>query len=154
MVSKTVYLRSGKWRCYGTPDVDDLELVDPARPTNKMRVPLPPGTAGLPERILEEIVRRPEVRLWTDEHGIPWRVSAVGPGTPYDFLLTRRHVLFDSEQAWAGIVEFPEGLELGDLTEQELRRMRDQVADVGGRRRGFRPPPRTTTPRQQGIRLE
>jgi hypothetical protein len=87
-----------------------------------------------------ELARRPEARLWCDETGALWRVSAVGPGTPYPYPLRSRHLVFDSDEAWAGIVQFDTPLELGDLLDIELQNLRDRMSDIGGRRRGYRPP--------------
>jgi hypothetical protein len=53
---------------------------------------------------MEVLAREPEVRLWVDETGILWRVSVVGPGTAYPYPLRVRHLVFDSESAWAGVV--------------------------------------------------
>lgn len=133
-------LKSGRWRW----QVDEnnrgevMELVDPGEPLNKMIVPLPFSWRMLPEDQIKALARKPEVRLWVDSRGIFWRVAAVGPGTPYDYPLERRHLVFDSRQAWAGLVEFPDGTELGDLTSEDLQRIRDGMRDFGGRRRHFR----------------
>jgi hypothetical protein len=136
-------LSSGRW--HGTVECtaagDFLELVQQGREVNKLRLPLPEGWRQLGTAGLSELARRPEVRLWCDETGILWRVSAVGPDTPYPYPLRRRHLVFDSDTAWAGIVPFELPLELGDLPDIELQRLRDRMADIGGRRRGYRPPP-------------
>jgi hypothetical protein len=80
------------------------------------------------------------VRLWTDDLFVPWRVSAVGPGTEFPYPLRRKHLVFDSDRTWAGIIEFGDGGQLGELTDLELSRLRDGMRDFGGRRRGYRPP--------------
>ncbi|MGH7481291.1 MAG: hypothetical protein ACRELV_03990 [Longimicrobiales bacterium] len=139
----TLFLKSGKWR-WGiegpATGQQVLELVDPSRPQNRMSVGLPFSWRQLPQRGLAELARAPEVRLWLDEQGILWRVTEVGPGTRYPYPLARRHLVFDSEHAWAGIVEFGEPGRLGDLTSAELQRYRSRMADFGGRRRAYRPP--------------
>jgi hypothetical protein len=135
-------LKSGRWR--GEVDTtatgDFLELVQAGRAADKMRLQLPGNWRSLKPRELLELVRRPEARLWTDDAGILWRVSAVGPGTPYPYPLRTRHLVFDSDQTWAGIVAFDSDEELGDLTDLDLQRLRDRMCDFGGRRRGYRPP--------------
>jgi hypothetical protein len=136
-------LRSGRW--VGTIDTTGqgafLELVHAANTRNKMRLQLPDDWRSLGAGGIEQLARRPEVRLWVDEARIPWRVSVVGPGTAYPYPLRARHLVFDSARTWAGIVIFEGPLELGDLTDLELQRLRDRIADFGGRRRGYRPPP-------------
>jgi hypothetical protein len=135
-------LKSGRW--YRTVETAAagavMELVQIGQPHNKMRVRLPDEWPGLGERALLELARAPEVRLWTDDNGVPWRVSAVGPGTDFPYPLRRRHLVFDSDRTWAGLVEFASATELGDLTDLELKRLRDKIQDFGGRRRGYRPP--------------
>lgn len=138
-----VELRSGRWNgdVETTAAGDFLELMRVARPRDKMRLQLPTGWRTLGPRGLEELARHPEVRLWTDDAGILWRVSAVGPGTCYPYPLQVRHLVFDSDQTWAGIVKFDDATaELGDLTDLDLQRLRDRMCDFGGRRRGYRPP--------------
>jgi hypothetical protein len=134
-------LRSGRWRWeiqeVGTLTV--MELYDPGRPSNKMSLRLPFSWRQLDDDQLMDLARKPELRLWLDGSGRVWRVAAVGPGTHYDFPMHSRHLLFDSEQAWAGITEFDEDLELGDLVGEELRVYRDNIRDLGGRRQRFRP---------------
>jgi hypothetical protein len=137
-------LRSGRWR--GSIDTTAagafLELVHAANARNKMRLRLPDEWRSLSAAELQRLARSPEVRLWVDDARILWRVSAVGPGTAYPYPLRSRHLVFDSDRAWAGIVEFDASDELGDLTDLELQRLRDRIADFGGRRRGYRPPSR------------
>jgi hypothetical protein len=105
-----------------------------------MRVRLPEGWQQLAPRDVAALARAPEVRLWTDDGFIPWRVSAVGPDTDFPYPLTRRHLVFDSDRTWAGIVAFDGPQQLGDLTDLELKRLRDGIRDFGGRRHGYRPP--------------
>lgn len=105
-----------------------------------MRVPLVGGVEELSDAELTELARRPEVRLWIDEDDIHWRVSTIGPGTPFPLPLHRRHLLFDSAQTWSGIAAFEPGPELGDLTDAELAETRDSISDIGGRRRRYRRP--------------
>jgi hypothetical protein len=105
-----------------------------------MRLQLPEQWRQLSPEELRELARRPELRLWTDDAQILWRVSAVGPGTFYPYPLRTRHLVFDSDQTWAGIVPFDPPAELGDLTDLDLQRLRDGMSDFGGRRRGYRPP--------------
>jgi hypothetical protein len=142
MPLRAVDLPSGRW--HGTIEATGsgafLELCQVAEPRNRMRVRLPEGWRALRQGELRELARRPEVRLWRDEAGLPWRVSVVGPGTDYPYPLRTRHLVFDSERTWAGIVELGGPEELGDLTDFELQRLRDRVCDFGGRRRGYRPP--------------
>lgn len=141
---RDIFLRSGKWRWSVNEDNalrgPRLELFDPGAPSNKMNVPLPFGWRSLSAEQISDLAREPEIRLWTDEHGIAWRVTRVGPGSHYPYPLKRPHIVFDSEQAFAGIVEVDPYAQLGELTESELRRYRDDMRDFGGRRKGFRLP--------------
>jgi hypothetical protein len=135
-------MQSGRW--LATVDTTAagafLELVHAADARNKMRMRLPDDWRQLALADVEELARRPEVRLWVDERRILWRVSAVGPGTDYPYPLGSRHLVFDSDRTWAGIVPFDGAAELGDLTDLDLQRLRDRISDFGGRRRGYRPP--------------
>lgn len=142
-IFQDVHLRSGKWRSSVTVDHtngDSLEFIDPADPANKMIARLPVRAEELSQPQVERIAREPEVRLWTDDHGIAWRIARVGPGTHYPYPLETPHLVFDSEQAFAGVVAVDENLHLGDLTHDDLLRYRDRIRDFGGRRRAFRPP--------------
>ena len=139
-----LFLPSGRWRWRvdtvpGSSE-EMLELFEPGNAANKMQVGLPFSWRQLEPDAFREIARRPEVRLWLDESGILWRVTAVGRGTPFVFPLEKRHLVFDSQQSWAGIVEFTGPDELGDLSNRELRDLRNRVADFGGRRRAYRMP--------------
>ena len=139
-----LFLPSGRWRWRvdSVPGSSEeiLELFEPGNATNKMQATLPFSWRQLDEDAFRDIARRPEVRLWLDESGILWRVTAVGPGTPFPFPLERRHLVFDSQQSWAGIVEFPGPAELADLGNRELAELRNRVSDFGGRRRAYRLP--------------
>jgi len=139
-----LFLPSGRWRwrVETVPGSSEevLELREPGNSTNKMQVTLPFSWRHLDAEAFRDLARRPEVRLWLDESAILWRVTAVGAGTPYPLPLERRHLVFDSQQSWAGIVEFPPPKELGDLSNRELRELRNQIADFGGRRRAYRLP--------------
>ena len=148
---RDIFLRSGKWRCSteepGSPT--RLELIDPAAPENKLLVAAPasdpdsrPGGqwGDTQNDAMEEAARDPEIRLWTDEYGIPWRIAMVGPESHYPHPLSERGLVFDSEEAFAGFVEIDPYARLGDLQDHELRRYRDGMRDFGGRRRAFRPP--------------
>ncbi|HUF12278.1 MAG TPA: hypothetical protein VMN78_04190 [Longimicrobiales bacterium] len=137
-------LPSGRWRWRvdavpGSPE-ESLELVEPGNATNKMQTSLPFSWRQLEPQAFRELARRPEVRLWRDGSGILWRVTAVGPGTPFAYPLQKRHLVFDSQQTWAGIVHFPGPAELGDLRNSELRDLRNRISDFGGRRRTYRVP--------------
>lgn len=140
--SGLMFLNSGRWiwRIEASTERETMELVEPGNPANKMYVTLPFSWRQLPAEELRELARAPEVRLWTDGAGILWRVAAVGPGTSYEYPLGRRHLVFDSQQSWAGLVDFPAPAELGDLTSEELRALRDHISDFGGRRRRYRAP--------------
>ena len=142
MRSGQIDLKSGRWYRYTVTDAAGavMELVQVGNPHNKMRVRLPEAWQQLAPRAMEDLARTPEVRLWTDDTFIPWRVSAVGPDTDFPYPLRRRHLVFDSDRTWAGIVEFDGPRQLGDLTDFELRELRDGIRDFGGRRRGYRPP--------------
>jgi hypothetical protein len=135
-----LYLRSGKWRwrAVSTGRDEVLELTDPGRPSDKMRARLPFSWRLLNEDDFRDIARKPDVRLWRDRGGILWRVSVVGPGTPYDFPLGTRHLVFDSSQCWAGIAAFEREDELGDVTSEELLEMRERTSDFGGPRKRLR----------------
>jgi len=142
LLATFIELESGRWyrAIASTLDGAMLELTSVANPRNRMRTPLPDNWRSLNDEHLREFARRAEVRLWEDEDGVLWRVSAVGPGTSFPYPLQSRHLVFDSERTWAGIVRFGEGCELGDLTELDLRSLRNRVADFGGRRRSYRGP--------------
>ena len=135
-------LKSGRWhRSVETTAAGAvMELVQIGSLHNKMRVRLPDNWWALGERALNELARAPEIRLWTDDNEVPWRISTVGPGTDFPYPLRRRHLVFDSDRTWAGLVEFDGPNELGDLTDLDLKRLRDGIQDFGGRRRGYRPP--------------
>jgi hypothetical protein len=142
MLIDRVDLKSGRWRgqIQATADGDFLELLQAGREVAKLRLQLPPHWRSLTPAQIQELARRPELRLWTDDTRVLWRVSAVGPGTAYPYPLQHRHLVFDSDQTWAGIVEFANQGELGDLTDLELQGLRDRMCDFGGRRRGYRRP--------------
>ena len=131
-----------RWRVDSVPGSAEemLELFEPGNATNKMQTMLPFSWRHLEPDAFRELARRPEVRLWLDESGILWRVTAVGEGTPFAFPLATRHLVFDSQQSWAGIVEFPGPRELGDLGNRDLRDLRNRISDFGGRRRAYRLP--------------
>ena len=139
-----LFLASGRWRwrVEALPGSSEemLELYEPGNSANKMQVALPFSWRQLDVDAFRDIARRPEVRLWLDESAILWRVTAVGPQTPYSFPLERRHLVFDSQQSWAGIVEFTGTDELGDLRNSDLRELRNRISDFGGRRRAYRLP--------------
>jgi hypothetical protein len=138
-----IRLGSGRWYARVETDARGREysyLSRADRPEDTMRVPLPFGWRDLPREQVDELARKPEVRIWHDEHGIRWRIAAVGPGTNYDFPFSGRYLVFDSEQAWAGLTRYDLDRELGDLSDEELRSLRDGIADFGGSRRSFRPP--------------
>lgn len=119
--------------------VEYLYLSSAQHPEDTMRRRLPFAWRDLEESQLAALALEPELRLWTDEFGIQWRIAPVGPGTPYDFPLRDRYLVFDSTETWAGITAFPEG-KLGELTDAQLRELRNSIADFGGGRRSFRPP--------------
>lgn len=140
-----IFLKSGKWRWSVLEENalrgETLELFDPAAPQDKMTVSLPFSWRQLSKDELAELAREPEVRLWTDEHGILWRVSRVGPGTRYPYNLGKPHLFFDSEHAYSGLVPLDPEARLGDLRRGELARYRDRIRDFGARRKAYRPPP-------------
>lgn len=138
-----IRLNSGRW--YARPETDaqgreykHLSRAD--RPGETMRVRLPFGWRDLDEAQLTELARRPEVRIWHDEHGIRWRIAAVGPGTSYSLPIPGRYLVFDSDETWAGLTRYDADRELGDFTDADLRGLRDRISDFGGGRRAFRPP--------------
>jgi hypothetical protein len=139
---RLIRLDSGRWYARVEEDArgrEQLSLSSAEHPGDSMRRELPFSWRDLPEEGLADLARDPELRLWTDEHGLQWRIAAVGPGTPHPFSLPHRYLVFDSTETWVGITRFPQG-KLGDLTEDDLRELRNDVADFGGGRRGFRPP--------------
>ena len=142
MITGQMDLKSGRWHRFveRTATGAMMELIQVGHSQNKMRIRLPDNWHQLGPREVMELARLPEVRLWTDDTFIPWRVSAVGPGTDFPYPLTRRHLVFDSDRTWAGIVEFDGPRQLGDLTDLEMKQLRDGIRDFGGRRRGYRPP--------------
>lgn len=140
-------IRLGSERWYARVEQDargteHLYLSNAERPGDSMRRQLPFSWRDMGDDGLTALARAPELRLWTDEHGIQWRIAVVGPGTPYDFPLRERYMVFDSTETWAGIVPFNEGdpSELGEMDDEQLRALRDSIADFGGGRRSFRPP--------------
>ena len=140
-----VVLKSGtwRWRVEEAGRAEFLELNLPGVQLNKMRVPLPFGWRQLSRDELLALAYTPEIRLWTDEYGTLWRISAVGCGTPFFYdLLDAPCLVFDSEHAWARVVKFPAPATLGQLTDDELRALRELSTDFGGRRKGYRPPQR------------
>jgi hypothetical protein len=142
-MSWMIRLASGRWYARLETDARGREytfLSSADRPEETMRVPLPFGWRGMSQEQLDELARKPEVRIWHDEHGIRWRIAAVGPNTTYDFPFSGRYLVFDSEQAWAGLTRYDRDTELGDLGDEDLRALRDGISDFGGSRRSFRPP--------------
>jgi hypothetical protein len=142
-MARMVRLSSGRWYARLEEDAQGREyshLSRADRPEESMRVRLPFDWRSLDPEAMAELARRPEVRIWYDELGIRWRIAAVGPGTPYEFPIPGRYLIFDSDQAWAGLTRYDDDKELGDLTDDELQQLRDEVSDIGGSRRAFRPP--------------
>lgn len=135
-------LQSGRWywKVIDAGAGEIMELVDAVNRNNKMRVRLPFTWRRMEPKELRELARMPEMRLWQDDDGLNWRIADIGPGTHYFFPLHTRHLLFDSDKAWAGIVEFPEPMELGDLNPDDLCMYRDRIHDIGGRRQSYRKP--------------
>lgn len=137
-----IRLGSDRWYARVERDARAMEylyLSNAERPEDSMRRRLPFSWRDLDAGQVAELARDPDLRLWTDEYGIQWRVALVGPGTPYEFPLRDRYLVFDSMETWAGITPFPEGV-LGELTDGDLRELRDSLSDFGGGRRSFRPP--------------
>jgi hypothetical protein len=144
-----IRLESGRWYARLEVDAQGREyshLSRADRPEETMRVRLPFGWRDLDDDEIRTLSRKPEVRIWYDEHGIRWRIAAVGPGTSYEFPIPGRYLVFDSDQAWAGLTRYEEGRELGELTDEELQSLRDDISDLGGGRRSFRPPQDSATP--------
>lgn len=142
---RLIRLESGRWYARVEEDTggrEHLYLSSAERPSDSMRRSLPFSWRDLDDEALVELARDPELRLWTDEHGLQWRIAAVGPGTPHEFSLPHRYLVFDSVETWVGITRFSEG-KLGDLAADQLRELRDDIADLGGSRKGFRPPDQT-----------
>ncbi len=142
-MQRLIRLASQRWYARVEQDArgtEHLYLSNAKRPEDSMRRRLPFSWRDMDDQAMVALAREPELRLWTDEVGIQWRIALVGPGTPYEFPLCERHLVFDSTETWAGIVRFPEG-EIGELTDDELRELRDSISDLGGGRRSFRPPP-------------
>jgi hypothetical protein len=142
-MASMIRLDSGRWYTRLETDAQGREythLSRAGRPGETMRARLPFGWRGLDEDEMRELARRPEVRIWYDEHGIRWRIAAVGPGTSYSLPIPGRHLVFDSDEAWAGLTRYDMDRELGDFTDAELRDLRDRISDLGGGRRAFRPP--------------
>lgn len=142
-MGRLIRLDSGKWYAEIERDAareEYLRLTSPTRPRNSMRVRLPFSWRHLDDSGLTALARRPEIRLWTDELGVQWRVSEIGVGTPYPLPLDGRYLVFDCRQNWSGIVRFNAPPELGELTESEMKAYRDRMSDLGGSREGYRPP--------------
>ena len=127
-----IELKSGRWRWHLSEiaNGEQMELIDSGRPANMMVVPLPFSWRELSGSQLRDLARVPELRLWVDDTGMLWRVSPVGPGTRIEYQLKSRHLLFDSRQAGAWVVEFPEPKALGDLTNAELTELRKQAREL------------------------
>lgn len=144
-MQRLMRLGSGRWYTRVEDDArgtEHLFLSNAECPEDSMRRRLPFSWRDMSDEELEQLAQKPELRLWTDELGIQWRVATVGPGTPYDFPLRERYLVFDSIQAWAGITPYPDDgrRPLGELTDKELRELRNSIRDFGGGRRSFRPP--------------
>jgi hypothetical protein len=135
-----LYLLSGKWRwrVVSTGRDEELDLVALSDASNKMRVRLPFSWRMLTDEEFRELARTPDVRMWRDRENTLWRVSAVGPGTPWELPIHSRHLVFDSPQAWAGIVPFDHDRQLGDLTDDELMEARQRAREFGGARKTLR----------------
>lgn len=143
MTLRPMELGSGRWQVEIAKDANRreyMQLTDRGRPANSMRVRLPFSWRQLPPSQLQALARDPEVRLWRDEHGVIWRIAAVGPGTSYPFPLGEQHLVFDSAETWAGITRFDPPPLLGDMTQEELIEYRDRMRDLGGERKSYRPP--------------
>lgn len=148
-MARMIRLDSGRWYARLEEDAQGREFTHLSRadrPEESMRVRLPFGWRVLDDATLQELARKPEVRIWYDEHGIRWRIAAVGPGTSYDFPIPGRYLVFDSDQAWAGLTRYEDDRELGDLSSDDLQDLRNGISDLGGGRRSFRPPRDTATP--------
>jgi hypothetical protein len=142
-MARMIRLDSGRWYARLEEDAQGREythLSRADRPEETMRVRLPFGWRILNEDELHQLARKPDIRIWYDEHGIRWRIAAVGPGTNYDFPVPGRYLVFDSDQAWAGLTRYEDQRELGELTDTELQALRDGISDLGGGRRSFRLP--------------
>ena len=142
-MGRMIRLESGRWYVRIEENAEGTEylyLSRSGRPGDSMRIGLPFSWRSLDDDALVELARTPEVRLWTDEHDIQWRVAAVGPGTSYDFPLPGRFLVFDSEQTWAGLIRYEDTTGIGDLTDARLQELRDGISDFGGGRRRFRAP--------------
>lgn len=139
---KLVRVGTSRWYVRVEQDARGTEylyLTDPERPSDSMRRRLPFSWRDLDEGEFVDLARDPDLRLWTDEHGIQWRIAPVGPGTRHSFPLRERYLIFDSASTWAGVTPFPDD-QLGELTDEKLRGLRNSIADLGGGRRSFRPP--------------
>lgn len=141
-MKRLIRMDSGRWSVRIERDArrrEYLRLTSQAHPRDSMRVRLPFSWRCLDDETVVDRARDPDVRLWTDEHGIRWRISVVGPGSRNAVPVEGRFLAFDSEETWAGITPFPEG-HLGDMDARELRNLRDRLEDIGGGRRSFRAP--------------
>jgi hypothetical protein len=142
-MARMIRLDSGRWYARLEQDAagrEYLHLSRAERPGETMRARLPFSWRMLDGDVMTDLARAPELRIWLDEHGIRWRIAAVGPGTDHDLPFPGRVLVFDSDQAWAGVTPYAAERELGDLTDSELRVLRDGISDLGGGRRRFRPP--------------
>jgi hypothetical protein len=142
-MSRMVRLDSGRWHARLETDAggrEFLHLTRAGRPEETMRSPLPYSWRLLDDDQLEEMARKPEVRIWFDDQGVRWRIATVGPGTPYPFPIPGRYLVFDSDQTWAGLTRYEDHRELGEMTDDELRSLRNGISDLGGGRRAYRPP--------------
>jgi hypothetical protein len=145
-MARLMRLDSGRWYARMESDAQGREYMQLSRanrPEETMRVRLPFRWRELGDDELGALARKPEVRIWYDEHGIRWRIAAVGPGTNYSLPIPGRYLVFDSDEAWAGLTRYDVDRELGDLTDDELKGLRGGISDFGGGRRAFRPPGRT-----------
>lgn len=143
-----VRLGSDRWYARVEQDARGFEylyLSNAEHSEDSMRRRLPFSWRSMEEEQLVALAREPEIRLWTDEHGIQWRIAPVGPGTPHDFPLRERYLVFDSTDTWAGITTLPRQ-KLGELSDDDLRSLRDSIVDFGGGRRSFRPPQAESSP--------
>jgi hypothetical protein len=142
-MERMIRLDSGRWYARIERDARGTEILNlsrASRPRDTMRVPLPFSWRGFDTESLQELAREPEVRLWTDEHGVRWRIALVGPGTRFAFPVRQRYLVFDSDETWAVVTPYDNDRGLGEITDEELTALRDGASDLGGGRRSYRPP--------------
>lgn len=132
----TILARSGDWEWYlielqSLPDwetaVRKLHFKDPQDSKNEMVKDLPLDLEFSKERV-GDLIHHPEERRVRDHQGDVWTVRPVdrppiAMAVSSDFEHPPHEIVFWAPQRQAGRSDLPQGLFLGDLTNEELVRL-------------------------------